>query len=176
MAAADHEHPTEGHVLADHEAEFGNLGVAEVIAKFADEAFVDTAEVGCELLGEANGEVFPRLERPLAFGLVDLGDRLFIESLLRSLRIPGEESGIALVHGRDLDSRDLLDARRGHAFGVAGPEEGEEALEQIGQLLHHVQRAAVPGVRCGSRGRDFLCAHPASSRSRFMRDRLLRKA
>ena len=30
------------HVLADHEAEFGDLGVAEVVAKFADEAFVDT--------------------------------------------------------------------------------------------------------------------------------------
>ena len=117
-----------------------------MIAKFADEAFVDTAEVGRELLGEATGEVFPRLERPLAFGLVDLGDRLFIESLLRSLRIPGEESGIALVHGRDLDSRDLLDSRRGHAFGVAGPEEAKKRSNRSGSSSISSARRH-PGVR-----------------------------
>ena len=138
MAAADHEHPAEGHVLSDHQAELGDFGVAEVVAELADEGFVDRAEVGRELFGEANGEVFPGLELSFGFGQVDLGDRLFIESLLRSLRIPGEESGIALVHGGDLDPRDLLHSRWSDALGMGGPEEREEALEEIGQLFRHV--------------------------------------
>ena len=55
MAAADHEHAAEGHVLAD-QAELGDLRVAEVFPELANEGFVDAPEVRGELLGEADGE------------------------------------------------------------------------------------------------------------------------
>ena len=54
MAAAEHEHAAEGHVLADHQAEFGDLRVAEVVAQLAHERFVDGAEVGGQLFREAD--------------------------------------------------------------------------------------------------------------------------
>jgi hypothetical protein len=175
VAAADHEHAAEGHVLPDHQAELGDLRVAEVFPQLADEGFVDASEVRGELLREADGEGVTGLEGPLRFREMDLGDGLFVESLMRSLRIPCEESGIALVHGGDLDPRDLLDPRRGDAFGVRRPEEREEALEEIGQLFRHVQGASVPGVRRRARGRSLLCTHRVSSTSRFSRDRSIGK-
>ena len=176
MAAADHEHAAEGHVLADHQAELGDLRVAEVFPELADEGLVDAPEVRGELLGEADGEGVTGFEGPLRFLEMDLGDGLFVESLMRSLRIPCEELGVALVHGGDLDSRDLLDSRGGDAFGVRRPEEREEALEELGQLLRHVQGAPVPGVGRRARLLDLFCTHRVSSTSRCSRDRSLGKS
>jgi hypothetical protein len=64
----DHEQPAERDVLADHEAEFRDFGVFEVLAKFRFESRVYAAKVRCELLCEANRERIPRLELTLWLG------------------------------------------------------------------------------------------------------------
>ena len=76
---------------------------------------------------------------------MDLGHRLFVQSLTRRRRVPGEQSGIALVHRRDLEPGELLDAGRRDALGMRGAEEVEEALEELRREFHDVHRVRTSG-------------------------------
>lgn len=138
MGAGDHEHPAEGQVLADHETELDDLGVAEMRAQLVEEGGIDRVEVGREPLRITNRQRVARRELAFGLGPVDLRDRRFVESLTRSLRVPGEESSIAGVDRRDLEARELFDARRGDALGMGGAEEREIAFEEFRRELEHV--------------------------------------
>jgi hypothetical protein len=114
-----------------------------MLEELGAEGGVGALPVQRQLLGEAHRQRLAGLELPLGLGLVDLGDRLFVESFTRSLRVAGEQSGVALVERRHLEPRQLLDARGGHAGGVARAEEGEEAGEVLGDQLLEVQRLVL---------------------------------
>ena len=81
----------------------------------------------------------------LAFWKMDLADGLFIESLTRRRRVPSEESGVAVVERRDLETRELLDTRRNDPVLVTRPEKCEVALEEVRNQLRQIQ--AVVGRR-----------------------------
>ena len=74
-----------------------------------------------------------------------------------------------IVDGPDLKKRLKRFSRMTHPdfFTV----QGDEALEEVGQLLRHVQGAPVPGVRRRARLLDLFCTHRVSSASRFSGDR-----
>jgi hypothetical protein len=131
VRAGDHEQPAERDVLADHHGELGDLGIAEVRTQLRLERRVDRAEVGGELLGEADGERITRRQRPLCLGQMDLRDGRLVEPLPRRRRVPREESRVALVERRDFETRQLLDARGHHTVVVAGPEEVEVPRQEI---------------------------------------------
>jgi hypothetical protein len=132
VAARDHQQAAQRDVLADHHAQLRDLGVAEVLAQFGLEGLIHRAEVAGQLLGEANCQGIAWLELALALGQVDLLDGLLVESLTRRRRVPGEESGVAAVQGRDLEPRQLLDAAGHDTVLVAGAEKGEVPLEELG--------------------------------------------
>ena len=131
-----------GDVLADHQPEFGDFSGAEMLAQFCPEGRIRRAKIQSHLLGEANGQSFPGFEAAVRLGEMNLGDGFLVESLTRRRRVPGEESGIALVDGRHLQPGQLLDARGYDAFGMAGAEERKEALEMFGDQLQQVHGAS----------------------------------
>ncbi len=68
VAPGNHEQTTEGEVLADHQAEFRDLGVFEVFPEFLLEVRINAAEVRGKLLREAYREGVAGLEFALGFG------------------------------------------------------------------------------------------------------------
>ena len=145
MPARDYEQTAKRDVLADHHPELGDLGIREVLAQLGHERRVDPAEIRGELLSEADRETISWLEAALSFRKVDLGDRVFVETLTRRRRVAGEQSGVAVVQGRDLEARQLLDPGGHHAVFVTGTEEREVATEEIGDQLGQVQAASRGG-------------------------------
>jgi hypothetical protein len=63
---------------------------------------------------------------------MNLRDRFLVESLTRRRRVTCELSGVAVVEGRDLESRQLLDAAGYDALLMTGPEELEVSSEAVG--------------------------------------------
>ena len=102
MASRDNEHAPQRHVLADHQAKLCDFGVLEMFFQLGHEGGVHGSEVAGELLREAHRQAVARVELTLGLGQVDLGNRLFIESLTRRRRVACEQSGIALVERCDL--------------------------------------------------------------------------
>jgi hypothetical protein len=141
-----HQQPSERQVLADHHPEFDHLGVAEVLTQLGMEGGIHLPVVGRGPLGPAHGQRLAGLELALGLGRVDLRDGLLVEALTRRRRVTREQSGVAFVQGCHFEPCELLDAGRNDALAVAGPEEGEVALEEVRKQGEGVRLAcAVAG-------------------------------
>ena len=115
-----------------------------MFGEFAPQSLTRRTEIQGEFLGKAYRERVPGLEFSLRRGSMDLLDGLFVESLTRRRRVPGKESGIALVDGRHLQPREFLDSGGHHAFVVGLSEEFKVALEMFRdqfQRIHAVDSA-----------------------------------
>ena len=109
VPTCDHEQAAQRNVLTDHESEFCNLGVLEVLAQLCFECRIHRSEVGREPFCKAHGKCVSGFEIALLLGQMNLSDRFFIESLTRRRRVAGEQSGVTLVEGRDLEAGEFLD-------------------------------------------------------------------
>ena len=125
------EQPPEGEVLADHHAELHDLVVVEEIAPTRDERGIGLLPVAGECFGPLDRIRLARFEVALLGRLVDLRDRVLIESLTRRRRVPSEQSGVAGVEGRNLQPCELLDPRPDRARLMAGTEELEITIEEL---------------------------------------------
>lgn len=132
VPAENHEKSTKGEVLTNHHPELDDLGLGEVLAKLGLERLVDTAEVRRAPLRPPDGQIVTRREASLAFGLVDLGNRRFVQTFTHRRCVAREKSSVALIQCRDLQARELLHPARNHALLVTGPEEREVALKEVG--------------------------------------------
>lgn len=148
--ASDHEQATERNVLADHESEFSNFGVFEVLAQFRFEGRIHRSKVRRELLCEANGESLSGFEIAFRLGEMDLCDGLFVESLTRRRRVAGEESGVTFIESCDLEPGEFLDARGNDPLLMSGAEKREEPLEVLRDQFREVE-GVVRSARCRGR-------------------------
>ncbi len=138
VPSREDQHAPHGDVLADHQTEFGDFGGGKVFGKLAPQSLTRRTEIQGEFFGKAYRECVPGLEFSLRRGSMDLLDGLLVESLTRRRRVTGEESGIALVEGRHLQSRELLDSGGHHAFVVGLSEEFEISLEMFRDQFERV--------------------------------------
>ena len=156
--SADHdEHSSERNVLPDHQEQLGDFRVGKLRAQLGHEWGVDASMVGRHSFSEAYGKRLAWLELAFLDGQMDLTDRLFIESLTRRRRVPGEASSVAFVDRRDLEPRELLDPRGGDAFGMAGAKELEELSEEFGDQPRRVESGGLGIILVDS----FIFAHPS---------------
>ena len=100
VGPSEDKHPSHGDVLADHQTEFGHFGGREMLGQFGFQAVIRRSEIQSHLFGEAHGQRVSGVKFPLGLGTVHLLDGFFVESLTRRRRVPGKESGVALVEGR----------------------------------------------------------------------------
>ena len=77
---------------------------------------------------------------------MNLFDRLFVESLTRRRRVPGEESGVALVEGRHFQPCEFLDPGRNNPFIVRFAEEREKAFKMFWDQFHRVVHRGTPSA------------------------------
>ena len=110
MPPSDDEQSPECDVLADHQPEFGDLGICENSSQLGFECRIDRSEVRGEPLRKSDGERIARREGSSFFWKVDLSDRCFIEALTRRRRVACEASGVAAVQVRDLEPCEFLDS------------------------------------------------------------------
>ena len=143
MAARDDEHASHRQVLPDHQAEFDDFGVLEMLAELRRKRSVYAPEISSELLCVANRQCLARVELTLGFGQMDLSNRLFVEALTRRRRVACEQSGIAFVDRGDLEPCQFLDPRRNDTLLMSRPEERKEALEEIGKQRHHIHPSSA---------------------------------
>lgn len=138
MRARNHEHTTHREILTDHESELDDLCVAEMRAKLGLEIGINGSEILRHPLRITYSQSVSWLELSLRERLMDLRHDVFIQSLTRRRRVPGEESSIALVDRGNLKTREFFDTRRHDAFLMARSEKCEETLEEIWSQLHHI--------------------------------------
>ena len=110
MPSSDDEQSSECDVLADHQPEFGDLGIRENPSQLGFKRRIDRPEVGGESLRKSDGERIAWREGSSFFRQVDLSDRCFVESLTRRRRVACEASGVAAVQVRDLEPSEFLDS------------------------------------------------------------------
>ena len=134
----EHKQTSEGDVLPNHHTELNEFALTELIPQFSHECWVYSLVVGRELLRVADRERLTGLEFALTLGQMDLRDDLFIESLTRRRRVACEASGIAVVQRRDLEPRQLLDARWDDTLLMTRAEECEVALEEVRQDIEGI--------------------------------------
>lgn len=132
--------------MVDHQGQLGDLGIGEMLAQLGLERVVDRAEVRRQLLGKANRKCLARGEGPLCLGKMDLRDRLLVKPLPRRRRVPSEQSGVALIQRRNLEPRELFDARRHDALLMARSEELEVPREEIGDEAREIEGLVGTGV------------------------------
>ena len=131
MVSGDDEHASQSQVLANHQSELDDFRITEMFSQFREKRAVDFVKIGCHLFRVSYGEGIARLEFPFRLRKMNLCDRFFVEPLTRRRRVACEESGITFVDLGDLETGELLDARRNDALLMAGSKEREVALEEI---------------------------------------------
>ena len=80
-----------------------------MFSKLGLEGRVDAAKIGREFFRKADCERVPGFEFALQLREMNLRNRFFVESLTRRRRVASEESGVTLIEGGDLESRQFLD-------------------------------------------------------------------
>jgi hypothetical protein len=94
---------------------------------------------------------------------MDLRDGFFVESLTRRRRVPGEESGVTLIEGSDLEPGQFFDPRWNDALLVSGSEELEKSRKMFGDQCGEVERVVLLSRFDGGLG----AGHPVSFLARF---------
>ena len=140
VATGNHEQASQCNVLVDHESEFRDFGVLEMFTKLSLEGAIDGSVIGRETFGKSHRQRVSGFELPFCLREVDLRNDLFGKSLTRRRRVPSEESGVALIDGSDLETRELFHARRNDAFDVSWLEELEPASEVFRNQGTQVER------------------------------------
>jgi hypothetical protein len=142
MIPRDDEHASQCQVLTDHQSELDDFCAAEMLSEFCEKCGVDLVEIARHLFCVTNSEGVARFESAFRFRQVNLCDRFFVQSLTRRRRVACKESGIALIDRRDLEPSEFLDARWNDAFLMTWSKEGEKAVEELREQLHHVEARA----------------------------------
>ena len=142
MISRNDEHATQCQVLTDHQSKLDDFCVAEMMTELCEKRGVDLVEITRHLFCIANSEGVARFESALRFRQMNLCDRFFVQSLTRRRRVSCKESGVALIDRRDFEPCEFLDARWSDAFLVTWSKEGEKAVEELREQLHHVETRA----------------------------------